>query len=89
MSQTPNASGLGGKGKAIILVVDRDPHIRELEAHFLQRAGYSVGFEQDGQGALEQALSGRPDIIVTEILDEILHVDLTDEELDQLRPYEK
>ena len=32
-----------GKGKAIILVVDRDPHIRELESHFPQQAGYSVG----------------------------------------------
>jgi two-component system response regulator MprA len=59
---------LGGKGKAIILVVDRDPHIRELESHFLQQAGYSVGFEQDGDGALEQALKIVPDIIVTEIL---------------------
>lgn len=59
---------LGGKGKAIILVVDRDPHIRELESHFLQQAGYSVGFEQDGEGALEQALKIVPDIIVTEIL---------------------
>ena len=59
---------LGGKGKAIILVVDRDPHIRELESHFLQQAGYSVGFEQDGDGALDQALKIVPDIIVTEIL---------------------
>jgi len=58
----------GGKGKAIILVVDRDPHIRELESHFLQQAGYSVGFEEDGEGALEQALKTVPDIIVTEIL---------------------
>jgi CheY-like chemotaxis protein len=58
----------GGKGKAIILVVDRDPHIRELESHFLQRAGYSVGFEEDGERAMEQALKTVPDIIVTAIL---------------------
>jgi len=58
----------GGIGKAIILVVDRDPHIRELESHFLERAGYSVKFEQDGERALEQALRIVPDIIVTEIL---------------------
>ena len=56
------------KGKAIILAVDRDPHIRELEAHFLQQAGYSVGFEQNGHGALEQARRTVPDIIITEIL---------------------
>ena len=59
---------LSGKGKAIILVVDRDPHIRELEAHFLQQAGYSVGFEKNGDGALEQARKILPDIIITGIL---------------------
>ena len=57
-----------GKGKAIILVVDRDPHVRELEAHFLHQAGYTVEFEQDGGGALEQARRLLPDIIITEIL---------------------
>ena len=59
---------LSEKGKAIILVVDRDPHIRELESHFLHQAGYSVGFEQNGNGALEQARKIQPDIIITEIL---------------------
>jgi CheY-like chemotaxis protein len=56
------------KGKAIILVVDRDPHVRELEAHFLAEAGFSVGFAQDGNGALEQARQIVPDILITEIL---------------------
>ena len=55
-------------GKAIILVVDRDPHIRELESHFLNQAGYSVGFADDGDGALEQARKVRPEIIISEIL---------------------
>jgi CheY-like chemotaxis protein len=55
-------------GKAIILVVDRDPHVRELESHFLNQAGYSVEFAQDGEGALEQAKRIVPDIIITEIL---------------------
>jgi len=59
---------LSGKGKAIILAVDRDPHIRELEAHFLHQAGYSVDFEKNGDGALEQARKIMPDIIITEIL---------------------
>lgn len=57
-----------GQGKAIILVVDRDPHIRELESHFLNQAGFSVGFAEDGIGALEQARKTVPDIIITEIL---------------------
>jgi CheY-like chemotaxis protein len=55
-------------GKAIILVVERDPHVRELESHFLHQAGYSVEFEQNGDSALEQARKIRPDIIITEIL---------------------
>jgi two-component system response regulator MprA len=55
-------------GKAIILVVDRDPHVRELEAHFLERAGFSVAFALDGHSALEQALKAVPEIVVTEIL---------------------
>ena len=61
-------SQLKEKGKAIILAVDRDPHIRELEAHFLQRAGYSVDFENSGDSALEQVRKTMPDIVITEIL---------------------
>jgi len=68
----PNELELGGRGKALILVVDRDPHIRELEAHFLDQAGYSVGFAEDGNGALEQARKTPPDIIITEILVPVL-----------------
>jgi CheY-like chemotaxis protein len=59
---------LSGKGKAIILVVDRDPHIRELESHFLHQAGYSVEFEENGDGALAHARKILPDIIITGIL---------------------
>jgi len=61
----PNSSE---NGKAIILVVDRDPHVRELESHFLNQAGYVVEFEQNGESALEQARRIVPDIIITEIL---------------------
>jgi two-component system response regulator MprA len=63
-----DTSELGGRGKAIILVVDRDPHVRELESHFLEQAGFSVGFEQNGNSALEQIQKDLPDIIITEIL---------------------
>jgi CheY-like chemotaxis protein len=56
------------RAKAIVLVVDRDPHVRELASHFLHRAGYTVGFEEDGEGALTQARKIVPDIIITEIL---------------------
>jgi CheY-like chemotaxis protein len=57
-----------GTGEAIILVVERDPHVRELEEHFLREAGFSVGFAQDGEGALAEAQKTVPDILITEIL---------------------
>ncbi|MDP9035256.1 MAG: response regulator [Myxococcota bacterium] len=52
----------------LVLVVERDPHIRELESHFLQEAGFSVQFAADGRQALEQAQQRKPDIVITEIL---------------------
>lgn len=56
------------RAQLLILVVERDPHIRELEAHFLEAAGYSVAFAVDGNAALQQARELVPDIIVTEVL---------------------
>ena len=63
---TEEESGLGGR--AIILVVERDPHVRELEAYFLEEAGYAVEFTSDGVAALERAQRLRPDIVITEVL---------------------
>ena len=63
-----NEQELNNEGQALILVVDRDPHVRELESHFLNQAGYSVGFAEDGDVALEQARKAVPDIVITEIL---------------------
>jgi len=56
------------EGKASILIVDRDPHIRELEQYFLHQAGYCVDFERDGNSALERAHESTPDVLITEIL---------------------
>jgi CheY-like chemotaxis protein len=61
------ANGREGRG-AVILVVERDTHVRELEAFFLERAGFSVNFARDGREALELVGSVRPDIVITEIL---------------------
>ena len=58
----------GSEGRAIILVVERDPHIRELEAFFLNEAGYSVEFTEDGTSALERARELRPELVITEVL---------------------
>ena len=56
------------EGRAIILVVERDPHIRELESYFLNEAGFAVDFAADGIMALERARELKPDIIITEVL---------------------
>ena len=54
--------------RALILCVERDPHIRELEAYFLDQAGFVVHFAEDGAQALELARSLKPAIVITEIL---------------------
>lgn len=69
---TPSAGDLPSRpsssAKILILVVERDASIRELEAHFLQQAGFAVEFALDGVAALERAQELLPDAIVTEIL---------------------
>lgn len=54
--------------KLLILVVERDPNMRELEAHFLGEAGYVVEFASDGVEAARRARSLLPDVLITEIL---------------------
>jgi two-component system response regulator MprA len=55
-------------GRAIILVVERDPHVRALQEYFLDEAGFAVEFAPDGVAALEMARAVAPYIIITEIL---------------------
>ncbi|HEX9937528.1 MAG TPA: response regulator [Longimicrobium sp.] len=64
MTDTPSSP----EGRATILVVERDPHVRVLETVFLTDAGYAVEFADDGAAALEQARRLRPDLVVTEIM---------------------
>jgi CheY-like chemotaxis protein len=52
----------------VILIADRDRRVRELQEHFLARAGLQVEFADDGQAALDRAAVARPGVIVTEIL---------------------
>jgi two-component system response regulator MprA len=54
--------------RALILVVERDPHIRDLEAYFLDEAGYAVQFVDDGVAGLALARELLPRIVITEIL---------------------
>jgi CheY-like chemotaxis protein len=53
---------------ALILVVERDPHIKKLERFFLEQAGYRVEFVEDGLQGLERARLLLPRILVTEIM---------------------
>ncbi|MDB4959725.1 MAG: chemotaxis protein CheY [Myxococcales bacterium] len=55
-------------GPLQVLIVERDLHVRELETHFFEQAGYTVNTAIDGQVALELAISLQPDVIVTEVL---------------------
>lgn len=59
---------LGEADRALILVVERDPHVRELEQYFLEDAGYEVEFAEDGLAALRKARELHPQIVITEIL---------------------
>jgi CheY-like chemotaxis protein len=66
---TDNApvSGVPGE-RALILVVERNPSVQRLEKYFLEQAGYTVEFANDGVSALSRAQELKPKILVTEIL---------------------
>ena len=51
-----------------ILIAERDQSVRKLQGIFLERAGFSVEFADDGQEALERAVLTLPGLIITEIL---------------------
>jgi CheY-like chemotaxis protein len=54
--------------RALILVVERNPAVQRLERYFLEQAGYTVEFVNDGLAALECARELKPKILVAEIL---------------------
>lgn len=64
MSMTPTPAD----HRALILAVDRDPHVRALEQYFLEQAGYRVEFADNGTQCLETARRLLPDVVVCEIL---------------------
>jgi CheY-like chemotaxis protein len=59
---------LSSDNRVLILVVERNPAVQRLERYFLEQAGYSVEFANDGMRALERAQELRPAILVAEIL---------------------
>jgi len=51
-----------------ILIAERDRNVRDLEQHFLERAGFGVEFADDGLAALSAARLSLPLLVITEIL---------------------
>lgn len=55
------------QGKPLILIADDRASSRELLRTVLERAGYAVLEAGDGEAAVEQALSGNPDLILLDL----------------------
>ena len=52
----------------VILIAERDRSVRRLQSLFLEREGLGVEFSDDGEEALERALTSRPTVLIAEIL---------------------
>lgn len=50
-----------------ILVIDDDPHVRDLLVRVLEHEGYEVLVAANGVEGLEVAKSTRPDLVITDI----------------------
>lgn len=51
-----------------ILVVDDDPHVRQLMVVALEHAGFAVQEAPDGHSALTSVQSMRPDVLVLDVM---------------------
>ncbi len=51
-----------------ILVIDDDPHIREIVEYSLKKAGFKVVLAADGKEALDRFESRQPDLVVLDII---------------------
>ena len=54
--------------KQTILVVDDDPHLREVVRFALESAGFATVEAEDGEAALARFAEKRPDLIVLDVL---------------------
>jgi len=52
----------------VVLIGERDQSVRALQRFFLERAGFTVEFADDGLALLQRVVSERPAVVVTEIL---------------------
>ena len=51
-----------------ILIVDDDPHLRELSGVFLQREGFDVAFAANGREALSFLENRKVDLVILDIM---------------------
>ena len=51
-----------------ILIAERDQNVRALLGFFLERAGFTLEFADDGEDALRRARADPPALIITEVL---------------------
>lgn len=50
-----------------ILIIDDDPHVRDLLVRVLEHEGYEVSLAANGLEGLDAARSVRPDLVITDI----------------------
>jgi DNA-binding response OmpR family regulator len=55
-------------GMSSILVVDDEPHIREIVGSYLLREGHEIRYAGDGDAALAAAMDREPDLIVLDVM---------------------
>src|SRR2546423_1368529 len=68
VSYSMNSTELKNQSRSTILVVDDDRTLRDTLEYNLRREGYHVLTAADGDEAVRLALSGRPDLIVLDIM---------------------
>jgi two-component system response regulator ResD len=54
--------------RGTVLVVDDEPTITDVVSRYLQRAGYTTAVAADGAEAIRLAGSGRPDLVVLDLM---------------------
>lgn len=52
----------------LILVVEDEPHLREILCFQLETAGFRVAAAHDGNDALRVAMQSRPDLVLTDLM---------------------
>ncbi len=54
--------------KPLVLIIETDVYTRDLMTYFLEGAGYTVNFADDGYTALDRIRLNQPALLITDIL---------------------